>query len=284
MARYQKIYPQIDTAENTFNQIYQYLISKGFKYVTYDGQQLFQKGKGIWVAPRFVKVTYLPGFVQVEAWIEAFGTEQGLEGFVGSAAKGPIKKAAAFIETVLTRPGTNYVPEQQPAAPQTEQGAPAFCAKCATALVQGGKFCPKCGHPVGVPVVGGGLENTIPAGEVVSKKEFRKKYAGEKFKRELRVAAIIAYIMVGINTLVAVLLNPFGLIDSAILLGLTLGMHLGRSKGCAIAILAYSIFSSIIGLVSSGALVGWVWIAVGVSAVILFANTDKRYQELMQNR
>jgi len=283
MARYQKIYPQIDTAENTFNQIYQYLISKGFKYVTYDGQQLFQKGKGVWVAPRFVKVTYLPGFVQVEAWIEAFGTEQGLEGFVGSAAKGPIKKAVAFIETVLTRPGAGYVPERQPVE-QAAQGTGSYCAKCATPIAPNGRFCPKCAHPVGAPILHGGLENTIPAGEQVTKQEFYKKYAGEKFNRELRITAIIAYVLVGINTLVAILANPFGLIDSAILLGLTLGMQLGRSKGCAIAILAYSIFSSIIGVVSSGMLVGWGWLAVGVASVILFSNTDKRYQELMQNR
>ena len=59
--------------------------------------------------------------------------------------------------------------------------------------------------------------------------------------------------------------------------------HCGK-RGCAIALLAYSIFSSIVGMVSSGTLTGWVWIAIGVSGVILFANTDKRYRELMQNR
>lgn len=283
MARYQKIYPQIDTAENTFNQIYQYLIAQGFQYVTYDGQQLFKKGDGIWVAPRFVKVTYLPGYVQVEAWIEAFGSEQGLEGFVGSAVKGPIKKAAAFMDTVLTRPGVGYVPEQKPVA-ETTQGTVTYCAKCATPIAPNGRFCPKCGHPVGAPIVQTGIESTIPAGVQITKQEFYKKYAGEKFKRELRVAAIIGYVLVGINLLVSILMNPYGLIDCAVLLGLLLGMHLGRSKGCAIALLAYSIFSSIVGMVSSGTLTGWAWIAIGVSGVILFANTDKRYRELMQNR
>lgn len=83
--------------------------------------------------------------------------------------------------------------------------------------------------------------------------------------------------------MISLLVSPFGLIDSVVFLALTLGMHLGKSKGCAIGMLVYAIFTVIAGLVAYGTFGGWLWIIAGVNALIVFNNADKRYKELTQN-
>lgn len=272
MARHIRVFPIVDAPEKTFPQIQQYLTKKGFRRVTRDGEDVFQKGDGFWVAPRFVKVTYFGGYVRLEAWIDAMGAEHGLEGFVGAAAKGPIKKASAYIEQVLTRPGEGYEPQ---AATQEQAGE--YCAKCGARLGQ--RYCASCGHIPGEPIPTKGAAEGIPAGVQVSKREYLKKYAGDSFNTNLRTTAIVGYVLCGIQAL-TILANPYVLADLAICLSLTLGMHLGRSKGCAIGILVYAVVSMLIGLLSSGVLGGWGWLIVGIYGLVIFNNAEKRYKEL----
>lgn len=273
MARYQSVFPMVDSQANTFAQIQQYLSQKGFRYKNLDGEQVFQKGDGVWTAARFVKVSYYGNFARVEAWVDTMGAEQDLEGFVASAVKKPLKKIVAHIEEILTRPGVDYVPQEE-----LEQEASENCVKCGATLVPGGKFCPICAHVVGAPAPEG---MQIPAG--ISIKEYRKQYAGESFRRNVRNAAIVGYICAGINAVISLIAVPLGLIDSVIFLALTLGMHLGKSKGCAIGMLVYAIFTVVVGLVATGTLGGWLWIVAGVNALIVFKNADKKYHELIQN-
>lgn len=277
MARYSKTLSMVDYQANSFAQIQQYLTGKGFKYHLRDGEQVFQKGDGVWLVAKFVKVTYSYNQVRVEAWIDNLGMEQDLEGFVASAAKKPLKKIVAQVEEILTRPNGAYISQDQPQTTVAEEGD--FCAQCGTALVPGGRFCPKCAHEVGVPV-----EKTmtrLPEG--TTKKEYFKKHAGESFQKNVKTAAIIGYVCAGINAVISVLLMPLGLIDSLLFLGLALGMHLGKSKGCAIGMLIYSIFTVMVGLVMNGTFGGWLWVVAGVTAVIVFNNEEKRYKELIKN-
>ncbi len=254
MARYVQVFPIVDEPAVTFDQIRRYLTSKKFTYRVRDGEQLFQKGDGVWVAPSFIKVAYGPNEVLLEAWIDALGQEQDLDGFVGCAAKKPLKKVVKQVEEILKKPGENYVhvPVFQPEPVHSEQTAQTAQAQPAAPAV-------------------------LP-----SKKEYLRHHAPESFYTNIRINSIIAYVLCGIAGFSA-LLNPFGWIDVAIYLGLTLGMHLKKSKGCAVGILVYAIFGTVVNLIVNHMLMGWAWLVIGIYSVIVFNNAEKRYKELKKN-
>ena len=252
MARYINVLPMVDHEASSFHRIKQLLESKKFEYKTVDGEALFQKGKGVWVAPSYIKITYSGGSVRVEAWINAMGAEQDLEGFVGSAAKKPLKKVVAEVEAILSKPGVGYVPSaEDPAEPVQEE--------------------PKPKTP---------LEEAIAAGEEITKEVYFKKYASSNFYNNLKINSIIGYILCGILGL-ACLANPLGLIDLAIYLGLVLGMHLGKNKTCAILLTIYAVFSVVLVLIMSGTFSGWAWLIVSIYSWVLFHNEEKRYRNLV---
>lgn len=167
------------------------------------------------------------------------------------------------------------------------------CAYCGQEMEAGSAFCASCGRPVQAPVPpaapymnqpAGGYPNaapSIPYG--VSKGEFRREYAPAELKKGVRTVGIVGYVLAGINLLVAIL-NPFALIDVVILLGLTLGIHLGKSKGCAIAMLVYGIFSCVVGIVSTGTPTGWAWIILGAVAMSQIGKIDKVYEQVTASR
>lgn len=254
MARYVQVFPIVDAPVSSFEQIRRYLTSKKFTYRVRDGEQLFQKGDGVWVAPSFIKVAYGPNEVLLEAWIDALGQEQDLEGFVGSAAKKPLKKVVKQVEEILKKPGENYVHVP------IEVAAPAQSAEASR----------EADAQPAAPAI-------IP-----SKKEYLRHHAPESFYTNIRINSIIAYILCGISGLTA-LANPFALVDVAIYLGLTLGMHLRKSKGCAIGILVYAIFGTVVNLIVNHMLVGWAWLVIGIYSLIVFNNAEKRYKELKKN-
>ncbi len=247
MARYERILPMVDSRENTFPKIQQLMKSKKFKYENRDGEMVFRKGDGVWLLGRFVKVTYTGSSVRIQAWVNSMGNEMDLEGFVGSAGKKPLRKLVNQIEQILSVPAAGYTPQAVEEPPFAAAG--------------------------NMPV-----EEKLPEG--VTKAEYFKKYAPESFAKNIKTTAIIGYACAGINALLSVAVNPLGLIDSVIFLGLTLGVHLGKSKGCAIGMLVYAIFTVVLGLVLTGTLSGWLWIIAGASAVSVFSNAEKRYKEL----
>ena len=226
------------------------------------------------MAAKFIKVTYYNNIVRLEAWVDAMGAEQDLEGFVASAAKKPLKKAVAQVEQILYQPNPYYVP-QEPAEAVAGEGS--ICAKCGAQIVAGGRFCPVCAHQVGMPVEPGA---NVQLPEGITKKEYFKHHAGESFYRDIKIASIIAYICAGISAVVALLVNPWGLIDAVILLALALGVHIGKSKGCAIGMIVYFGVCVVVTLLSSGTLGGWGWLIVGIYGLNIFNNAEKRYKEL----
>lgn len=154
------------------------------------------------------------------------------------------------------------------------------CRKCGQMLTANAKFCPICGTAVTNQItdsagsVGGGR---TPAG--VTKKEYRKKYAPAALYKELKMLSIVAYVLVGINVAVGLLANVGALLDAVLLLGLVLGAHKGRSKGCAVAILVYSVIGMVMGLVTTGTLTGWGWLAIGIGMLSTFRKMDKQYAQ-----
>lgn len=110
MARYTVQY-QFDGryTDIVFNEIKNYLEYEGFQYVDYKGEYVFQKGEGWFVAPTFVKVGFSRNLMQLETWLKysllpgIFVGEIGLEGFVGAAVKGAMKRAVANIPSIVAR-------------------------------------------------------------------------------------------------------------------------------------------------------------------------------------
>ena len=245
MARYQHVLPVVASKEYALPKIHQLMTKKGYRYEP-DGEiPVYRKGDGFWVLGRFLKITYAGNFVSVEAWVTNMGSEMDLEGFVGSAGKKPLKKLVEQVEAILAEPEAGFDPSRLPAyeAPRPVQQEP------------------------------------LPAG--ITKKEYYKNYAGAEFKRQLKGAAILAYVCAGINAVVG-FLYPTSFVDALILLGLALGMHLGKSKGCAIGLLVYSIISMVLGIVLNGTVSGWWILLAGIYSMIIFNKADKRYKELTQ--
>lgn len=163
--------------------------------------------------------------------------------------------------------------------PPVPTGSPAGtrCSHCGAVLPNGSVFCSVCGQKLEP-------NGSLPYGTYVSPGEYRRKYAPASFAKSLRTISIIAYVMVGINVLYALLIDVWVLLDAALFLGFTLGMHLGRSKGCAIGLLVLACVEMILGLIN-GALTGYYWVILGIGAVVLFVNTDKQYKaQLAQSR
>ena len=245
MARYQRVLPVVASKEYALPKIHQLMTGKGFRYEPDGGIPVYRKGDGFWVLGRFLKITYAGNFVSVEAWVTNVGSEMDLEGFVGSAGKKPLKKLVEQVEAILAEPEAGFDPSRLPAyeAPRPVQHEP------------------------------------LPAG--ITRKEYLENYAGAEFKRQLKGAAILTYVCAGINGALG-FLYPTAFVDALILLGLGLGIHLGKSKGCAIALLVYSIISMVIGVILNGALSGWWILLAGIYSVIIFNKAEKRYKELTQ--
>lgn len=247
MARFQRVLPMVDFQEKSFAKVHNFLIGKKFKYETVDGQQVFRKGDGFWAAAKFIRVCYADSHVLLEAWVDAQGAEMDLDGPIASAAKKPLEKVVVQVQEILTQPGAGYVPAEPTGA------FPVF--------------------PDDRPV--------LPAG--ITKKEYIKNYAGDHFRRQLRNTAIVGYICAGLNLIVALTLNAYALIDVAIILGLTLGMHLGKSKGCAVCMLIYGIYAVVSSLIFNGSFGGWLLLVLGIMAVQVFDKAEKRFKQLTAN-
>ena len=175
-----------------------------------------------------------------------------------------------------------------------------YCSQCGELLVPGAKYCPGCGREVGhgqsanadtwnvipaAPTVnqytpsGAQVQSPaeIPVLQPMSKKQFRKVCTNEKYRKELKTSVITLYILTVINALVAVAVNPVGLVDAAINLGLTLGVHRGKSKACAVGILCYAIFCTLVKMVNGGGFTGWLWFIAAWGAIKAFKQADKEY-------
>lgn len=167
-------------ADGLFSEIHNYLISEGYEYLVFEGEQVFKKGHGLATGPTFIKVSSSGGIVRLEAWMKyavlpgVYASEIDLDSFVGSAVKGPVRKRFAWIEQLLLQHGAQpaqqgyfqqpYTPVQQqqpyaPAQPQqyqqpqyqqpyapVQQEAPVFCMKCGERFQDGAVFCMKCGN------------------------------------------------------------------------------------------------------------------------------------------
>ena len=163
------------------------------------------------------------------------------------------------------------------------------CPNCGAPMQgENQKLCPNCGFqfataaPVSAPVqpaasqsfdpgeqMKKGMSYSAPLG--LDKKTFLKKYS--LGRKECAAAAIMGYVTAGITTILAFTgynsyFSIYSLLDVAIVLVLSLLIHLLRSRIASILLLVYALASMISMLVNSGVFGGWLVLAAGISAVV----------------
>ncbi len=115
MARYIKNFVLNGNLQQIQNEITAYLQNDGYKYIEYDGENVFKKGMGIFSAPTFFKFIYNGNCVRMETWMKytivpgVFVGELSVDGFVGAAVKGRWKTRIAYIESIFNRNGRENV-------------------------------------------------------------------------------------------------------------------------------------------------------------------------------
>lgn len=162
------------------------------------------------------------------------------------------------------------------------------CPSCGTTLEEGATRCSFCGAAVqpgrkqDAPwsqAPGQAAPAPFAAGEI-TRNEFYRSYASNKVRKNIKSSAILCYVCAAITAIAGFVLlqNPMVLVDVAIVLVLGLGIHLKQSRVCAILLLAYSVLSCLLTIISYGKASGWLIILAGVYAVINTFALEKEYR------
>lgn len=137
------------------------------------------------------------------------------------------------------------------------------CTKCGAELENNALACPACGQAVTE-------EARIQAqagGEPLTKKDFLQLPAMKTCKSNINTCGILLYVIGAINIGLQIYLRSFP-IDGILIVLLGLGIHLGKSRVCALLCAAYSIFNMLIMLYTRGQITGWWILLIGIDAVI----------------
>lgn len=119
---------------------------------------------------------------------------------------------------------------------------------------------------------------------VITKKEYIKNYADEKSIKDIKKAAIVGYVCSGITAVLGfVMVNIGVIVEVLIMIGLLLGMHLGRKKWCAMTYLIIAILDCVVSMAFTGSPSGWLIIVAGIWAVNTFNKIDKAYRVFKDN-
>ena len=314
MARYIKTFQFNADSNVLFNQLNNYLVSEGYEYIQYDGENVFKKGTGMLSNPTYFKFLFEGNTIRFETWMKyalfpgVYVGELTTTGLVGSAVKGVWKKRIAQVEAIILQFGyevttnniqmhnqsSNIVNSNVPI--QTPPIAKQFCTNCGTEIPAGTAFCSNCGQAVSVqnatqtppvqqqvyPQYNTQVAGQPTQGQFISKKDYINNYI-PSFKRDIRNVAIACYICAGLNAVISLILNPLGILDSLILFGITLGMHLGKSKVCAIILLVFACLEALYGIIATGTPTSILWVIAGIWAVITFNKADKEYKNKVIN-
>lgn len=116
--------------------------------------------------------------------------------------------------------------------------------------------------------------------QYMSKKEYLKHHAPESFYKSIRTDSITAYCVLGVSTVLMLFGFGGGFSDKIIILALILGVHLKKSKGCAIALIIYGALNFIVATMDMGRPAGWLWLALGIIYMKNFSDAEKEYKKI----
>ena len=120
------IHPQL------FADIHQYMLSEGYEYRNFEGENVYKKGKGFSLGPTFLKIMADQDRIVVEAWIKfavvpgVYAGEMGIDGVFGAVPKSMLSGRVRNVERMITSNGgvaTGATAPAPGAAPQPQQQA-----------------------------------------------------------------------------------------------------------------------------------------------------------------
>lgn len=163
------------------------------------------------------------------------------------------------------------------------------CFHCNTQFPDGMSNCPNCGAPIKNQFTQNANPYAQPQGQPygytrpLSKKEFLHHPNLNKCRKNIKESAIFLYVCAVISLILGFIIGSYGMIiDVILMLGLALGIHLAQSRACAVCILIYSIFNTIVMTIERGRLSGYLIIIAGIYSVMAtfqFQKAWKNYQQ-----
>ena len=115
--------------------------------------------------------------------------------------------------------------------------------------------------------------------------EYRKKYAPAHLRKNVQTLALVGYVL-------AVAAIAFGVWNgnwiqiavTVVLLALNVGLHLNKSKACAIGILVFACLQLLAAFYIGNSPTSWGWIALGVCCVNPIKEMDKAFEKEIRKR
>lgn len=137
------------------------------------------------------------------------------------------------------------------------------CMNCGTELEGNVAVCPFCGQaaPAAEP------SQEQHDGRLLTKAEFGKLPAMKSCMSNINSCGIVLYILGVLNIALQIYMKNFPL-DGIILILFGLGIHLGKSRICAVLCAAYGTFNLIYMIMTTGRVAGWWILLVAVDALI----------------
>ncbi len=135
-------------------------------------------------------------------------------------------------------------------------------------------FCAKCGAKSDVGSI---LPNNL------SLSDFYKCYASDRIKKSVKSVMVAGLIIAAINLVLCMVTGLFyGLIDVALIAGISLWFYNRPEKLPAYCLLGYNLLSMILGLILNGTFSGWWLLIVAIFAIKTAAEVNKEYTEYIQ--
>lgn len=154
------------------------------------------------------------------------------------------------------------------------------CSKCGQELENDALVCPFCGQAVSD-------EDRLQAqygGKELTKKEFLQLPAMKSIKSNINFCGIAFYVLAAINFAAFFVASSLSLPWDGILLVLFgLGVHLGKSRVCAILSLVYAGFGMIAAMLASGRVTGYLILIVAIDAVMYTFRYHKAWNQYQKD-
>lgn len=148
------------------------------------------------------------------------------------------------------------------------------CSKCGTELENNTLVCPSCGQAVPD-------EDRLQeqyGDKQLTKKEFAKLPAMKSCKSNINTCGILLYILGAINLGLEIYTGTLP-VDGVLLILLGLGIHLGKSRICALLCLVYSGFNVVYMLATTGQRAGLWILIIAIDAVIYTFKYQKAWSK-----
>ena len=137
------------------------------------------------------------------------------------------------------------------------------CSKCGIELESNALICPFCGQVVSD-------EDRMKeqyGDKKLTKAEFLDLPAMKSCKSNIVTCGIVLYVLGVINIGLQIYLGSFPL-DGIFLILFGLGIHLGKSRVCAILCTIYGVFNVIYMIATTGRVAGWWILLIAIDAII----------------